>query len=230
MSTVTEAVLHRHSTRAFTPRPVEQRLLREIIEVARYSPSSGNLQPWKLLVLAGHALEQLKDEVDNTLATKPRGEGMGYPIYPENLKPQYQDRRGQCAQDLYATLGVARNDREGRAKQFARNFRFFDAPVGMILTIDRSMGTGQWADLGMFLQTLMLLAQERGLATCAQACWTLVHETVERQLELPADMMVFCGIALGYPDQDHPINTLRTVRESALEIAEFRGFQNTGEQ
>lgn len=224
MSTVTEAVLHRHSTRAFLPRPVDASLIRELIEIARYSPSSGNLQPWKLVVLAGHALELLKEEVGETLGRNPRGEGMGYPIYPEGLKPQYQARRSQCAEDLYATLSVTREDREGRGRQFARNFRFFDAPVGIVLAIDKSMGAGQWADLGMFLQTFMLLAHERGLATCAQACWTLVHKTLERQLELPEETMVFCGIALGYPDQAHPINALRTARESTEHIAEFRGF------
>ncbi|MFK0033647.1 nitroreductase [Pseudomonas monteilii] len=224
MSSVTDAVLHRHSTRAFETRPVKEFLLREIIDIARYSPSSGNLQPWKLLSLSGHALELFKEEVACTLARAPRGEGMGYAIYPDPLKPAYQQRRGQCAEDLYASLGVRREDREGRGKQFARNFRFFDAPVGMILAVDRSMGAGQWADLGMFLQTLMLLAQERGLATCAQACWTLVHQTVERHLELPEELMVFCGIALGYPDTTHPINTLRTERASLDEIAEFRGF------
>jgi nitroreductase len=149
---------------------------------------------------------------------------MGYPIYPENLKACYQARRAKCAEDLYVTLNVARDDRVGRGKQFARNFTFFNAPVGMILTVDRTMGAGQWADLGMFLQTLMLLAEEHGLATCAQACWTLVHKTVERQLDLPDDLMVFCGIALGYADHEHPINTLRTDREPLSEIAEFRGF------
>ncbi|MFJ4443428.1 nitroreductase [Pseudomonas sp. NPDC089422] len=224
MHAVTEAVLHRHSTRAFEPRPVDFDLLRELIDVARYSPSSGNLQPWKVVALTGHALQLLKDEVADTLRRSPRGEGMGYPIYPENLTAEYQARRAQCAEDLYATLGVTRGDREGRGRQFARNFRFFDAPVGIILAVDKSMGSGQWADLGMFLQTLMLLARERGLATCAQACWTLVHQTVERHLELPEELMVFCGIALGYPDTAHPINTLRTERASLDEIAEFRGF------
>lgn len=224
MGPVFEAVKSRHSTRAYQPRSVDEGLLREILDAARYSPSSGNLQPWKLIVLAGGHLQTLKDEVAHTLSLHPRGEGMGYPIYPENLKPIYQARRSKCGEDLYATLGVPRDDKAGRGKQFSKNFKFFDAPVGMILAVDRSMGAGQWADLGMFLQTVMLLAQERGLATCAQACWTLVHKTVERQLELPEELMVFCGIALGYPDAEHPINTLRTERASLGEIAEFRGF------
>lgn len=203
---------------------MDEVLLREVVDGARYSPSSGNLQPWKLYVLAGSHLSRLKDEVARTLADHPRGEGMGYPIYPQHLSDLYQARRTQCGEDLYATLQVPREDREGRQRQFARNFRFFDAPVGMILAVDRGMGQGQWADLGMFLQTLMLLAQERGLATCAQACWTLVHETVQRQLELPDELMLFCGISLGYADPDHPINTLRTDREPLATVAEFRGF------
>ncbi|PYB78937.1 nitroreductase family protein [Pseudomonas sp. LB-090624] len=224
MSAVTHAVKSRHSTRAFLSRGVEESLLREIIEAARYSPSSGNLQPWKLYVLTGHNLAQLKSEVAVTLKASPRGEGMGYPIYPDDLKAHFQARRAKCAEDLYATLNVLRDDRAGRAQQFARNFTFFDAPVGMILAVDRSMGSAQWADLGMFLQTLMLLAHERGLATCAQACWTLVHQTVQRQLELPAELMLFCGIAVGYADADHPINALRTEREPLEAVVEFRGF------
>lgn len=224
MATVSEAVTARHSTRAFVPRAVEEGVLREIVDVARYAPSSGNLQPWKLVVLTGAPLERLKAAVGHTLAELPRGEGMGYPIYPENLQAAYQARRSQCAEDLYATLGVARDDRLGRGQQFARNFRFFDAPVGMILAIDRSLEVGQWADLGGFLQTLMLLAHERGLATCAQACWTLVHRTVERQLALPPEWMVFCGVALGYADPDQPINRLRTQREALSAVADFRGF------
>ncbi|MFJ4453154.1 nitroreductase [Pseudomonas sp. NPDC089392] len=225
MSAVKHAVMNRHSSRAFLPREVDEALVREIVDTARYSPSSGNLQPWKLYVLAGSSLSRLKGEVADTLARHPRGEGMGYPIYPPDLKADYQARRVKCGEDLYATLKVARDDRIGRGKQFARNFTFFDAPVGMLLAVDRSMGQGQWADLGMFLQTLMLLAQERGLATCAQACWTLVHETLERQLELPEELMVFCGISLGYADPEHPINTLRTEREPLSAIAEFRGFR-----
>ncbi|RFQ06071.1 nitroreductase [Pseudomonas putida] len=224
MGSVFEAVRNRHSTRAFQQRPVDEGLLRDIVDAARYSPSSGNLQPWRLIVLAGGHLQTLKDEVAHTLALHPRGEGMGYPIYPENLKTTYQARRAKCGEDLYATLGVARDDKAGRGKQFSKNFTFFGAPVGMILAVDRSMGAGQWADLGMFLQTLMLLAQERGLASCPQACWTLVHKTIERHLELPEELMVFCGVALGYPDAEHPINTLRTERASLDDIAEFRGF------
>ncbi|NWL45032.1 nitroreductase family protein [Pseudomonas hunanensis] len=224
MSPVAQTVKNRHSTRAFLSQGVDESVLREVIEAARYAPSSGNLQPWRLYVLTGHDLAQLKEQAAITLSANPHGEGMGYSIYPRSLKPEYQSRRGKCAEDLYATINVTREDREGRAKQFARNFTFFDAPVGMILAIDRSMGRAQWADLGMYLQTLMLLAQERGLATCAQACWTLVHETVQRQLRLPDELMVFCGVAVGYADTSHAINALRTDREPLEALAEFRGF------
>ncbi|MBK4999678.1 nitroreductase [Pseudomonas sp. S31] len=224
MSAVMHAVRERHSTRAFLARPVEEALLRQIIEAALYSPSSGNLQPWHLQALSGDALARLKQAVALTLTANPRGEGMGYPIYPADLEPRYQARRAKCAEDLYATLGVERDDRAGRAAQFARNFTFFDAPVGMILSIDRSLGSAQWADLGMFLQTLLLLAHEQGLATCAQACWTLVHQTLQRELQLPMGAMVFCGVAVGYADPLHPINRLRTERVALGEMAEFRGF------
>ncbi|WP_110972773.1 nitroreductase [Pseudomonas huaxiensis] len=228
MSSVMHAVINRRSTRAFLDRPVAEALLREIVDGARHSPSSGNLQPWKLYVLTGAHLRRLKGEVARTLAQHPRGEGMGYAIYPQDLKPPYQTRRAKCGEDLYATLNIAREDRQGRQQQFARNFRFFDAPVGLFLAVDRSMGQGQWADLGMFLQSLMLLAHERGLATCAQACWTLVDQTVERQLELPDELMLFCGLSLGYADPEHPVNTLRTDREPLAAIAEFRGFDEFG--
>lgn len=224
MVSVSQAVRERRSRRAFLDRPIGEDVMRDIVDTARYSPSSGNVQPWMLHVLAGSDLLQLKEAVAITLSQQPRGEGMGYPIYPEDLKPAYQARRSQCAEDLYRTLGVHRQDKTGRARQFARNFTFFDAPVGMILSIDRTLGAAQWADLGIFIQTLLLLAHERGLATCAQACWTLVHQTVERQLDIPSERMIFCGIAIGYPDLTHPINSLETERASCDEIAEFRGF------
>jgi nitroreductase len=224
MSTVAQTLLDRRSIRAYLDRPVPADLVREIVDIARQSPSSGNLQPWRLFALAGDDLAVLKAAVQKTLSVQPKGEGMGYPIYPEPLKSPYDARRAQCGEDLYAAINVTRDDRAGRQQQFARNFSFFGAPVGLFLTVDRSMGNGQWADLGMFLQSLMLVAHEQGLATCAQACWTLVHKTVAEQLALPPELMVFCGIALGYADPDAPINGLKTARASLAEVAEFRGF------
>ena len=220
---VTEAVDRRISVRAFKPDPVPGALLREILEAAHRSPSGGNLQPWRVYALAGAPLEAFKADVAAQLQTTPRGEGSEYAVYPAELADPYRTRRFQNGEDLYAALGIPREDKPARLAQFARNFRFFDAPVGLFFCIHRGMGSPQWADVGMFMQTVMLLAVERGLDTCAQEAWAMWPKTVARHLDLPADMMLFSGMALGYRDA-HAVNTLRTRRDPFEAFAEMRGF------
>jgi nitroreductase len=224
MTSVTQAILERRSARAFLNRPVPAGLIHEIIDVARRTASSSNMQPWRLAVMAGADLDRLRGAVRQSLAANPSAEGSEYRIYAPSLKDPYNRRRIKCAEDLYGTIGIARENKMARLMQFARNFDFYGAPVGMILSIDRSMEQGQWADVGMFLQSILLMAHERGLAACPQAAWAAMHKTVRAHLSLPEEFIVFCGISLGHADPAQPINTLVTERAALEEIAELRGF------
>ena len=221
---ISEAIDSRMSCRAFLDTPVDERTVRHILEAARRAPSGGNLQPWLVHVLTGKPLAEFLGVVRHELATNPLGEGTEYPVYPPNLHEPYRSRRFQCGEDLYATIGIAREDRAGRLRQFARNYEFFGAPVALFFVVDRRMGMDQWADIGMFMQTIMLLARQHGLHTCAQEAWANWHETVSAQLQLPAEQMLFCGMALGFRDEAAPINRLRTARASVDEFAVMKGF------
>jgi nitroreductase len=217
---VSDACRTRISVRAFRPDPVPGELLREILELAhRGAASGGNLQPWRVYALAGEALTAFKRAV----AGRPP-EGAEYAVYPPNLWDPYRRRRYACGEDLYTALGIPREDKPARLRQLARNAAFFDAPVGLFFCIDRNLGPPQWSDVGMYLQTVMLLAVERGLDTCAQEFWAGYPKTIAETLGLPDDHMVFCGMALGYRDADAPVNTLRTRREPFEAFAEMRGF------
>lgn len=218
--TVTEACDARISVRAYKPDPVPGEMVREILAAASVGAASGgNLQPWRVYALAGDALANFKREVADA-----DFEGAEYKVYPPNLWEPYRSRRYQCGEDLYATLGIAREDKAGRLQQLARNKEFFGAPVGLFFCIDRNLGPPQWSDLGMYMQTVMLLAVERGLDTCAQEFWAAYPKTIARTLNLPDEYMVFSGMALGYRDPDHPINNLRTRREPLENFAQLHGF------
>ena len=221
---VTEAVAARFSVRAFLDRPVKRALVEDILSRASRAPSGGNLQPWQADVLTGAPLEALKARVRERLAAEPRGEGTEYPVYPPGLAEPWRGRRFDVGEQLYASLGIPREDRTGRLVQFARNFEVFGAPVGLFFSIPRGFGPPQWAHLGMFIQTVMLLAVERGLGTCAQEAWAGMHRTVGAYLGLPADRMLYCGMAMGWPDLSHPINSWRSEREPLAGFARFDGF------
>lgn len=221
---VTEAVKSRQSIHAFAERPVSKAQVESLLERARYAPSGGNLQPWHVHVVGGRALLGFVELIASKLPQQPKGEGSEYEIYPPGLKEPYRTRRFRCGEMLYAAIGVEREDKLGRLRQFAENYRFFGAPVGLFLTVDRSMQGPQWADLGMFLQTFMLLAREDGLDTCAQEAWAYWHKSVASYLELPPEQMLFCGIALGYRDEGAPINTWRTERASLEDFVAWHGL------
>jgi nitroreductase len=224
MATVTDAVLGRRSTRAFVDRPVAAETVAEILEIAARAPSGGNLQPWHVDVLAGEALAALKEKARVSLAARPAGEGTEFAVYPPALAEPWRGRRFASGEQLYAAIAIPREDRPARLRQFAGNYDLFGAPVGLFFSIPRAFGPPQWAHLGMFMQTIMLLAQERGLSTCAQEAWALLHETVESHLNLPQDRLFYCGMALGFADEDHPINAMRTPREPLEGFATFAGF------
>jgi nitroreductase len=224
MTTATESILARYSVRAFLDKPVERSLVEEMLAVARRAPSGGNLQPWHVDVLAGEALAELKARTGDSLAANPLGEGTEFPIFPSSLPEPWRSRRYKVGEQLYASIGIPREDRPARLRQFARNFELFGAPVGLFFSIERSFGPPQWAHLGMFMQNVALLAVERGLGVCEQEAWALVPKTVGAFLEMPASRLLYCGMAMGWPDEDQPINGWRTEREPIEAFTTFRGF------
>ena len=222
--TVTEAIKRRISTRQFRPDPVSRELVEEILEVARWAPSGGNLQPWRVIVLAGAERQEIIRMAKQNFESAPtNGEG-DRPIYPQNLWEPYRTRRFKVGEDMYARLGIAREDRAARLERWAKNYEFFGAPVGLFFAIDSRLGHAQWAHLGILLQSIALLATERGLATCLQESWSNFRSQLHRHLGLPQHEMVYCGMSLGYPDAEAPVNQLRTERAPLQEIASFRGF------
>jgi len=220
---VGEAVERRISVRAFKPDPVPAELLRKILQKAGRAPSGGNVQPWKVYALTGQPLAALTRRVAEQIAAG-RQETPEYDVYPAPLWEPYRTYRFECGEDLYRSINIARGDKPARLAQLARNFTFFDAPVGLFFFIERRMGPPQWSDLGMYMQTVMLLAVEYGLDSCAQEIWANWPKTVAEQVDAPADQMLFSGMALGYRDPDHPINTLRTRRAAFDEFVKMQGF------
>ncbi|MCY1279771.1 Nitrobenzene nitroreductase [compost metagenome] len=221
---VAELLKKRISVRAFTDTPVDAATVHGLLDSARWSPSGGNLQPWKVIVVAGQeklALERLAAEA---LLKNPKGEAGDHPIYPEGLAEPYRSRRYKIGEDLYELLGIPREDKGSRLRQVARNYQFFGAPVGLFFVIDRSMGHGQWAHLGMFMQSLALVAEEQGLATCMQEAWGMLRGSLHAHFALPDHELVYCGMALGYADRSAAVNTLRSERAPVEEFAVFKGF------
>ena len=208
---VSEAVAARRSVRGYLDRPVDPALIARLARAAARAPSGGNLQPWHIDVVTGAPLLQLKALMAERLASGAL-EPAAYDIYPRDLGDRYKARRFEVGAALYAAIGIERGDRDGRAQEFRRNFAFFGAPAALFCSVDRAMGPPQWSDLGMYLQSFMLLALEAGLATCAQECWALYPETVGGFLGLPAERMLFCGMAIGHEDPAAPANRLRAER------------------
>jgi nitroreductase len=214
---VIDAVNARMSVRQFTAEPVADEVLRSLVGDAAQAPSGGNVQPWRIYAVNGDSMVRMRE----FLATQPPLEEPEYDIYPKGLTEPYRTNRFECGEMMYATLGIAREDKDGRRRQFAHNNNFFDAPAAIFCYLDRQMGPPQWSDLGMYLQTFMLLAVERGLGTCAQEYWSVRHGAVSEFVGAPENEMLFCGMAVGHPDPDAPINTLRTNRMPTDQFARF---------
>jgi nitroreductase len=220
---VDSAITSRHSIRAFLPDPVAREDIERILEVAARAPSGTNTQPWQVHVLTGAAKQRLSDAIlavhnDPALAATHTEE---YAYYPREWASPYIDRRRKVGWDLYALLGLTRENKAGMSAQHGRNYRFFDAPVGFIFTIDRIMEQGSWLDYGMFLQNIMVAARGRGLDTCPQAAFTQYHKIIAAELGLPDSQMVVCGMALGYADPAKVENSLVTEREPVSGFARF---------
>ncbi len=213
---VGEAVAARRSVRGFRDMPVDLAVLHAIVTRAARAPSGGNLQPWHVDLVVGDSLSRLKALMAEKTASGAL-EAAQYAIYPRELAALYKGRRFQVGMALYGAMGIARDDHDARNAEFRRNFQFFGAPAALFCTVDRQMGPPQWSDLGMYLQNVMLLATEAGLATCAQECWAIYPDTVGAFLHLPPERMVFCGMAIGYEDAAAPANALRAERAPETE-------------
>jgi nitroreductase len=221
---VRDAIASRYSCRAFLPTPVPEKIVREIVERAARAPSAGNIQPWRVDAIAGARLDALKALMRPRMSELPKGEGTEYAIYPPDLRPPYSERRFAVGEMLYRSIDVPREDKPARYKQYARNFEFFGAPVGIFVSIERSFVLGQWIDLGSYVQNVMLLARDYGLHTCPQEAWASFSRTVSGFLALPDTMMLFCGIALGHADEAAAINSWRAPRAALADFASFSGF------
>jgi nitroreductase len=217
-----DAVASRLSVRAFLPEPVDGETIRKVLTMAARAPSGGNLQPWHIDVLAGDALAALRTTMHKRLSEGGEPEPSEYDIYPPSLRAPWRDRRFQVGEAMYARLGIPREDKGARRRWFANNFDFFGAPMALFCSVDRTMGPPQWSDLGMYLQTVMLLLRAEGLDSCPQECWAVYPATVARAIDLPPERMLFCGMAIGYRDPDHPVNALVSDRAPAEEWLSFR--------
>lgn len=220
---IDHAINSRRSVRAFLDTPVDPTVVREILQVASRAPSGTNTQPWRVYVLTGASKERLSNEIVETFLDPERAaeHHEEYDYYPKEWIEPFIGRRRKVGFDLYGLLGLKKDDKGGMTQQHARNYQFFDAPVGLIFTIDRIMGKGSWLDYGMFMENVMISAIGHGLATCPQAAFNQFHKIIERQLELPVNEAVVCGMALGYEDKTAIVNTLKTTRVPVDEFVKF---------
>ena len=222
---IDRAISARRSVRAFLDTPVDLLMVKEILEVASRAPSGTNTQPWRVYVLTGDAKTRLSDEIVDAFLNpeKAAQHHEEYDYYPKEWIEPFIGRRRKVGFDLYGLLGLAKDDKAGMQQQHARNFRFFDAPVGLIFTIDRVMGRGSMLDYGMFMENIMISAVGHGLATCPQAAFNQFHKIIARHLALPENEAVVCGMALGYEDKRAIVNTLKTTRVPVDEFVRFIG-------
>ena len=214
---VSEAVLSRKSIRAFTPQPINNKVIKDLLALAARSPSGGNLQPWKIYVVNNQSMKKFIEFQDNW----DQPETPGYDIYPSGLTEPYRTSRYQLGEAMYELLGIPREDKDARLQQVLRNFEFFGAPAAIFCFVDKQMGPPQWSDLGMFLQTFMLLAQEAGIDTCAQEAWAMKNDSVSEFVGSDKNDILFCGLALGYKDEDAVINQLSSERRPIEQWAKF---------
>ena len=218
---VDEAIASRRSVRAFLPDPVDEQTIREILTVASRAPSGTNMQPWKVYVVAGAKKQAITDAIMNSGIRAEKAKWDEYKYYPDKFFEPYYTRRRAVGFALYGALGIEKRDVDRMRAQHDRNFVFFDAPVGMIFTIDRRLNHGSWIDHGMFIQSLMVAARGRGLHTCPQAAFAPYHNQIRPILGIPPEEIVTCGMALGYEDPTKPENALRTERALLDEWAVF---------
>jgi nitroreductase len=214
---VTEAVLSRSSIRSFLNNPVPDELLKDLLKKSSRAASGGNLQPWKIFVINNSTMKHFLEFQKNW--TEP--EIPAYDIYPSKLKEPYRTSRYELGEQMYELLEIGREDKDARIEQVMKNFEFFGAPCAFFCFVDRQMGPPQWSDLGMFLQTFMLLAKEAGLDTCAQEAWSMKHDSISQYVKADKSDILFCGMSIGYKDDQAPVNSLRSKRRPLKDWAKF---------
>jgi nitroreductase len=221
---VLEAIKTRKSIRAFTDQEVSKETIEKLLEISQRSPCGTNTQPWQVYVCTGAVRQAITDDVLALAAEGKNKKYEDYDYYPPTWSELHNNRRRGVGWGLYGLLGIERGDRVAMAKQGARNFKFFDAPVGLFITTDTYLLLGSWADAGMYIQTIMLAARGLGLQTCPQAAWISFQEPVFRHLGIPDDQALVSGMSLGYADDGAIENTLVSEREDVANVAYFRGF------
>lgn len=221
---VSEAITQRRSIRHFLPTPVAQDTLRDILEVARWAPSGSNIQAWRIIAVAGDEKTKISRMALAAQASLATPADDPYPIYPPQLWEPLRSRRYKLAEDMYAALQIPRDDKASRLRHVARNFEFFGAPVALFFVIDRRVVHGQWAHLGMLIQSVALMVEEKGLGSCMQEAWASFRPQLSELLDLGDNEMVYCGMSIGHPDRAHPVNQFPRERISVDELVEFRGF------
>lgn len=222
--TVSEAVASRRSIRAFLDRPVDQAMIERVLAKAQRAPSGGNVQPWHSVVLTGEPLALLLEAIAAVFPQGRAAHSPEYHIYPPELDGAYEQRRRGVGEDMYGALAIAREDKGRRLAWFANNYRAFGAPVLMLVHTPRYMGPPQWSDVGMWLQTIMLLLREEGLDSCPQEAWAVYTRQIREVVELPDDHIFFCGLAIGWRDPDAPVNRFPVTRAPLSEVVRFEGF------
>ena len=217
---IKEAIEKRFSVRAFTKEVPDIETIKAILKTAGTAPSGGNIQPWKVYVLSENAKNELSKK---TLYNFDNGvqEDIEYDIYPKPLADEYKKRRYECGADMYNALAIGKDDLDSRFKQIRQNYNFFGAPLGMIITIDKSFGKNGWGHVGMFLENLWLSAIDHGLGICLQESWSIYPKTVKEFTKHPDNEIVWCGVAVGYEDSSNPINQYRTKREDLDSFVKF---------
>ncbi|MAW28729.1 MAG: nitroreductase family protein [Gammaproteobacteria bacterium] len=215
---VTDAMYARKTIRNFLDTPVSNEVIAELLTKAARAPSGGNVQPWRIYVLNGGAMTRFRTHVESRASVRETPE---YAVYPPSLKEPYRSSRFKVGEDMYGLLGIPRDDKPARFEHLARNYDFFGAPASIFCFVDRIMGPPQWSDLGMFLQSFMLLAQEAGLDTCPQEAWASKPETVSTFVDAPEELMLFCGVAIGHANPEAPVNSLESDREPLSSFATF---------
>ena len=221
---VSEAVATRRSVRDFLPDPVPLETIREILTKAQRSPSGGNTQPWNAVVLTGEPLADLTAKIKAKAQSAPMGEGMEYAIYPADLEGRYEQQRRAVGQAMFDALGIGREDGAGRVRQMMRNWDSFGAPVQLFTYTRKYMGPPQWSDMGMWLQTVMLLLREEGLDSCAQEIWAMYGTTMRTLLNIDDEHIFFCGMAIGYRDAEAAVNNFTVPRVEIDQAIRWDGF------
>jgi len=221
---VTEAIASRRSIRAFRDKSVDQAVLRRVLEKAQAAPSGGNTQPWNAVVIAGDPLARLIARVEAVIPDGLAAYSAEYPIYPSELEGRYADQRFGVGEAMYAALEIPREDRAKRMDVFRQNFRAFGAPVLMLVHTPRYMGLPQWSDIGMWLQSVLLLLREEGLDSCAQEAWAVYQKQVREVVDIPEDHIFFCGVAIGWRDPEAAVNRFPVPRVPVDQAVRWEGF------